>query len=111
VNQTGRSKHYGFVEFDSASVAQIVAETMDNYLLMGHILKCKTIPKEKVHPELWVGANKKWKAIPRDQIVRKEHNKVCPIKVHPRHNSALSLVAANSGKHAKSREASDSKGE
>ncbi|KAG2035855.1 RNA-binding domain-containing protein [Suillus americanus] len=73
--KTGRSKHYGFVEFDSASVAQIVAETMDNYLLMGHILKCKVIPKEKVHPELWVGANKKWKAIPRDQIVRKEHNK------------------------------------
>lgn len=73
--KTGRSKHYGFVEFDSASVAQIVAETMDNYLLMGHILKCKIIPKEKVHPELWVGANKKWKAIPRDQIVRKEHNK------------------------------------
>lgn len=73
--KTGRSKHYGFIEFDSASVAQIVAETMDNYLLMGHILKCKIIPKEKVHPELWVGANKKWKVIPRDQIVRKEHNK------------------------------------
>ncbi|KAG2158001.1 uncharacterized protein EDB93DRAFT_1122584 [Suillus bovinus] len=73
--KTGRSKHHGFVEFDSASIAQIVAETMDNYLLMGHILKCKMIPKEKVHPELWVGANKKWKAIPRDQIVRKEHNK------------------------------------
>ncbi|OJA11144.1 hypothetical protein AZE42_02380 [Rhizopogon vesiculosus] len=74
-DKTGRSKHYGFVEFDSSSVAQIVAETMDNYLLMGHILKCKVIPKEKVHPELWVGANKKWKVIPRDQIVRKEHNK------------------------------------
>ncbi|KAG1747049.1 RNA-binding domain-containing protein [Suillus paluster] len=73
--RTGRSKHYGFIEFDSASVAQIVAETMDNYLLMGHILKCKVIPKEKVHPELWVGANKKWKVIPKDQIVRKEHNK------------------------------------
>ncbi|OAX37615.1 RNA-binding domain-containing protein [Rhizopogon vinicolor AM-OR11-026] len=73
--RTGRSKHYGFIEFDSSSVAQIVAETMDNYLLMGHILKCKVIPKEKVHPELWVGANKKWKVIPRDQIVRKEHNK------------------------------------
>ncbi|KAG2147701.1 RNA-binding domain-containing protein [Suillus clintonianus] len=74
--KTGRSKHYGFIEFDSASVAQIVAETMDNYLLMGHILKCKIIPKEKVHPELWVGANKKWKVIPIDQIVRKEHNKL-----------------------------------
>jgi nucleolar protein 15 len=49
---------------------------------MGHILKCKIIPKEKVHPELWVGANKKWKVIPRDQIARKEHNKVSRIKIY-----------------------------
>nr|GAT60872.1 predicted protein [Mycena chlorophos] len=51
--KTGKSKHYGFIEFDSSSVAQIVAETMDNYLLLGHILRCKVIPKDKVHPELW----------------------------------------------------------
>lgn len=67
---------------------------MDNYLLMGHILKCKMIPKEKVHPELWVGANKKWKVIPRDQIVRKEHNKVSPIKISWQPDYYL-LVAAN----------------
>ncbi|KAF8199520.1 hypothetical protein BJ912DRAFT_921932 [Pholiota molesta] len=29
--KTGKSKHYGFIEFDSSAVAQIVAETMDNY--------------------------------------------------------------------------------
>jgi nucleolar protein 15 len=38
--KTGKSKHYGFIEFKSAEVAQIVAETMDNYLMFGHILKC-----------------------------------------------------------------------
>ncbi|KAF8072063.1 hypothetical protein FPV67DRAFT_1483737 [Lyophyllum atratum] len=73
--KTGRSKHYGFVEFDSSSVAQIVADTMDNYLLMGHILRCKVIPKDEVHPELWVGANRKWRAVPRDRLTRVEHNK------------------------------------
>ncbi|KAH7928256.1 RNA-binding domain-containing protein [Leucogyrophana mollusca] len=73
--KTGRSKHYGFLEFDSSSVAQIVADTMDNYLLMGHILRCKVIPQDEVHPELWVGANRKWKAIPRARIARVEHNK------------------------------------
>jgi len=73
--KTGRSKHYGFVEFDSSSVAQIVADTMDNYLLMGHILRCKVIPKDKVHPELWVGANRKWRAVPRNRLTRVEHNK------------------------------------
>ncbi|KAI3613115.1 ribosomal biogenesis protein gar2 [Moniliophthora roreri] len=74
--KTGRSKHYAFVEFDSSSVAQIVAETMDNYLLMGHILRCKVIPKDEVHPELWVGANRKWRVVPRDRVARVTHNKV-----------------------------------
>ncbi|KAF8150606.1 hypothetical protein B0H34DRAFT_801546 [Crassisporium funariophilum] len=73
--KTGKSKHYGFIEFDSSSVAQIVADTMDNYLLMGHILRCKVIPKDEVHPELWVGANRKWRVVPRDRVVRVEHNK------------------------------------
>ena len=76
VCQTGKPKHYGFVEFDSSSVAQIVAETMDNYLLMGHILTCKVIPKDQVHPELWVGANRKWRPVPRDRVARVAHNKV-----------------------------------
>ncbi|KAI0310850.1 hypothetical protein OF83DRAFT_1069861 [Amylostereum chailletii] len=73
--KTGRSKHYGFVEFESASVAQIVAETMDNYLLMGHILTCKAIPKDEIHPSLWVGANRKWHAVPNDRLIRVKHNK------------------------------------
>jgi len=73
--KTGRSKHYAFLEFDSSSVAQIVAETMDSYLLMGHLLRCEVIPKDKVHPELWVGANKKWKKIPTHRIERLKHDK------------------------------------
>ncbi|OBZ72694.1 hypothetical protein A0H81_07703 [Grifola frondosa] len=73
--KTGRSKHYAFIEFDSSSVAKIVADTMDNYLLMGHILTCKVIPKDEVHPELWIGANRKWRVVPRDRIARVHHNK------------------------------------
>ncbi|KAL0563500.1 nucleolar protein, partial [Marasmius crinis-equi] len=73
--RTGRSKHYAFLEFDSSSVAQIVAETMDNYLLMGHILRCKVIPKDEVHPELWVGANRKWRVVPADRVARVAQNK------------------------------------
>lgn len=74
--QTGRSKHYAFIEFDSARVAEIVAETMDNYLLMGHILKCRVIPKSDVHPELWIGADKKFKKVPMARVYRVSHNKV-----------------------------------
>ena len=49
---------------------------MDNYLLMGHIMRCKVIPKDEVHPELWVGANRKWRAVPAARLARAEHDKV-----------------------------------
>lgn len=61
---TGASKHYAFIEFASSSVASIVAETMNNYLLFGHILKCKLVPKEQLHENLWKGANKRFKKVP-----------------------------------------------
>ena len=49
---------------------------MDNYLIMGHLLQCKVIPKDKVHSELWVGANRKWRVVPRARVERVTHNKV-----------------------------------
>lgn len=72
---TGRSKHYAFVEFSSAAVAKIVAETMDNYLMYGHILKCKYIPAEQIHPELWKGANRRFKQTPWNRIEKKRVDK------------------------------------
>lgn len=60
----------------SSAVAEIVAETMDNYLLMGHILRCKLVPKEDVHPELWVGANRKFRRVPQNRLERTNQNKV-----------------------------------
>lgn len=62
--KTGASKHFAFVEFAEASTALIVAKTMDNYLLFGHILKCRVIPKEKVREDLFKGANRRFKPIP-----------------------------------------------
>ena len=55
---------------------------MDNYLLMGHILRCKFIPKDEVHPQLWVGSNRKWRKVPRDRIERVRHNKVSELNLH-----------------------------
>lgn len=62
--KTGQSKHFAFIEFKSADVADIVARTMDNYLLFKHILKCKVVPKEQVHEDLFKGANKRFKKVP-----------------------------------------------
>lgn len=72
---TGRSKHYAFVEFASVSVAKIVAATMDNYLMYGHILKCKYVPSEQLHPEIWKGANRRFKKTPWNRIERKRVEK------------------------------------
>ena len=50
---------------------------MDNYLLMGHILRCKMIPKDEVHPGLWIGANRKFRRVPMEKIEKARQNKVC----------------------------------
>jgi nucleolar protein 15 len=66
--KTGASKHYAFIEFDSGDVADIVAKTMNNYLMFGHILKVRRVPDEQLHPDLWKGAGKRFKVIPRARI-------------------------------------------
>lgn len=66
--KTGASKHYAFIQFSSGDVASIVAKTMDNYLLFGHILKAKVVPAEQVHESLWEGANKRFKKVPWNKI-------------------------------------------
>jgi nucleolar protein 15 len=92
--QTGASKHFAYIEMSSKAVAEITAETMNNYLLMGHILQChvcplpfphlyprltphfsQVIPQEKIHPDLWVGANKKWRRVPGARIERSAYGK------------------------------------
>ena len=66
--KSGASKHYAFVEFTSTTVAEIVADTMDNYLMFGHILKCKLVAKEQIHESIWKGADRRFKAVPWNKI-------------------------------------------
>ncbi|KAI8822692.1 uncharacterized protein EV422DRAFT_566360 [Fimicolochytrium jonesii] len=73
--KTGASKHFAFIEFASEDAAKIAAETMDGYLLFNCILQCKFVPSDKLHPDIWKGANKKYKPIPRVKIQRELHNK------------------------------------
>ena len=62
--KSGRSKHFAFLEFASKDVASIVAQTMNNYLMFGHILKCQLVPNEQVHENIWKGANRKFRVVP-----------------------------------------------
>ena len=72
---TGRSKHYGFMEFESPDVAEIVVDTMNNYLLDGHLLQLAMIPSKEVDPNLWIGANRKFRRVPMDRVERKRRSK------------------------------------
>ncbi|KAK0674456.1 hypothetical protein QBC41DRAFT_733 [Cercophora samala] len=62
--KTGASRHRAFIEFAEAEVADIAARTMDKYLLFGHILTAKVVPSEQVHPDLFKGANRRFKVVP-----------------------------------------------
>ncbi len=72
--KTGASKHYGFIEFEDREVAEIVQETMDNYLIMGHLMQVKSVPEDKVHPDLFQGANRKFRKMPADRRERVLHD-------------------------------------
>ncbi len=66
--KTGASKHYAFIEFVDRDVADIVAKTMDNYLLFGHLLRCTVVAHERIPPNLFKGANRRFKAVPWNRI-------------------------------------------
>ncbi|KAJ9048823.1 hypothetical protein DSO57_1030783 [Entomophthora muscae] len=48
--KNGASRHYAFIEFAHRKVAEIAAETMNNYLISNRLLKCQFVPENKVHP-------------------------------------------------------------
>ena len=74
--KTGKSKHYAYCEFKHPEVAAIVAESMDNYLLFESVLKVRLMTEKEVHPELWKGANRKFKSVPWRRNARETHDKL-----------------------------------
>ncbi|XP_020102343.1 MKI67 FHA domain-interacting nucleolar phosphoprotein-like [Ananas comosus] len=73
--KTGKSKHYGFLEFENPEVAKVVAEEMNNYLLFEHTLQIHPVPPERVHPKLWRGVSRRFIPLNWKEISRKQHNK------------------------------------
>ena len=72
--KTGRSRHYAFIEFADREVAEIVAQTMHNYLIASHLLQVILLTPEEVQKkggaDLFKGADKKFKAVPWAQIAK-----------------------------------------
>lgn len=72
--KTGKSKHYAFIEFDNYEIAKIASETMDNYLLFGHLLKCNVIDESSAHSSLFDNQGK-FKIIPWKKISKNKNDK------------------------------------
>ncbi|KAF3774455.1 putative RNA-binding protein [Nymphaea thermarum] len=99
--KTGKSKHYGFIKFESPEVsksfltciclrfllctarnplamlqvAKIVADCMHNYLLFEHMLQVHIVPSERVHPNMWKQAKRKYDPSRGRRLERMRHNK------------------------------------
>lgn len=69
--KSGQLKHYGFIEFDAKVAAETAAETMNNYLLFGHLLRCEVVQGH--HPNLFKDANKKFVKVSHAQRIRARH--------------------------------------
>ena len=73
--KTGKSKHYAFVEFKHPEVAEIVAESMNNYLLANQVLKITLLEPSKVHPKTFEGTGTKFKVVPWQRRAAEKHNR------------------------------------
>ncbi|KAM7467840.1 hypothetical protein LguiB_015402 [Lonicera macranthoides] len=80
--KTGKSKHFGFIEFESPAVAKVVADCMHNYLLFEHVLQVYLVPPERVHPKLWKGVTRWYKPLDWVQVERRRHNKERTLEEH-----------------------------
>lgn len=73
--KTGRSRGYAFIEFQHKEVADIVAETMNNYLMFNRLLKCQVIPAERVHEETFKNAHRAFRHMNWRKFEQRRHNK------------------------------------
>jgi nucleolar protein 15 len=72
--KTGKSKGYAFIEFDHREVADVVAKTLNGYILFTKRLVAHVIEPEKVHERMFIGAGRKFKPMPWKLIAKKRHN-------------------------------------
>ncbi|KAL9278433.1 putative RNA recognition motif domain, nucleotide-binding alpha-beta plait domain superfamily [Arabidopsis thaliana] len=80
--KTGKSKHFGFIQFEDPEVAEIAAGAMNDYLLMEHMLKVHVIEPENVKPNLWRGFKCNFKPVDSVQIERRQLNKERTLEEH-----------------------------
>lgn len=95
--RTGNPRGYAFVEFADEEVAAIVADTMSGYFLMGERrLVCHIMPKDKIHPDLFLGAEralaKSQAGLSSSDFLKKLHDGVREKHNAPKSEEALAKI-------------------
>eukprot|EP01063_Lacrimia_lanifica_P024360 TRINITY_DN32283_c0_g1_i1.p1 TRINITY_DN32283_c0_g1~~TRINITY_DN32283_c0_g1_i1.p1 ORF type:complete len:245 (+),score=131.54 TRINITY_DN32283_c0_g1_i1:56-790(+) len=67
--KSGKSKGYGFAQFEDPDVAEHAAEDLNGTFVTGKVMKCHIVPPEKVHADIWKGMKVKT-LIKKDQDIR-----------------------------------------
>jgi len=62
--KTNRDKGFAFVAFESPDVAEIVANTLHNFMLMKKRLICKLVPPEKIPIDSFLKSKSKYTELP-----------------------------------------------
>ena len=66
--KSGKAKHYAFLEFLHPEVAAVAAEAMDGYFMFSQKLEVKVMSPDKIHPELFKGATRRFKNVPWSKV-------------------------------------------
>lgn len=105
--KTGKSRHYGWVEFADSGVASIAAETMNGYMLFKKTLVCEVL-SNPLPPNLFMGPGVLHKAPESRSVSKKNPSKILPkprslIKIKSR--KTLSDIAEAKRRSIKGQEA------
>ncbi|CAI9149177.1 unnamed protein product [Rangifer tarandus platyrhynchus] len=73
--KTGRSKGYAYIGFELPEVAEIVSETMNNYMMFGRTLVCHLVAPNRVPPRLFRHWGKRFRRVSTRVRAMQQHNK------------------------------------
>ena len=88
--RTGRSRGYAFVKFECAEVSEVAAETMNNYLMYGRLLKCHTVSGHRrmfKRGRVW---RSQWE---REEAMRQRYNKLQRVSSEQDYRKRIKNVA------------------
>ena len=73
--KTARSKGYMFVLFEDREIAEIAAQSMNDYLMFGKLLKAKVLPENsKIVYDRFVKESRRFKFVPWQKLFAKKFN-------------------------------------